>query len=172
MFSVIPEMGLNRKKGIEAKLEELQRIDDKLRYQIRLGNTDSKVFVKIYHKGEYNKFRELPLVYLDPNNKLDNIKTFTSDNLSKEESEEESESNSKENNWNSITSKQSRRRFQKIKENQRCDISNLQLMEFIYAYVKGTQDQSWKHFLMPRPEDSMEQDYTNPMPGTSSGANL
>ena len=40
MFPVIPEMGLDRKKDIEGRLKNLQKIDSKIRYQIRLGDND------------------------------------------------------------------------------------------------------------------------------------
>ena len=67
MFPVTPEIGIDRKKDIENRFKALQRIDPKIRYQIRLGEDDFKVFVKIYTKGEYDSYREFPIEYFDPN---------------------------------------------------------------------------------------------------------
>ena len=93
MFPVIPEMGTERKKDLELKLKSLQRIESRLRYQIRLSDEDFKVFVKIYKQGEYDSYRDLPIEYLDPNNEVRQLKTFTNTDLPEEVSDDKNPTN-------------------------------------------------------------------------------
>ena len=111
MFPVIPEMGLNRKKSIENKLKSLQKLDSKLRYQIRLGKSDFHVFVKVYNEGEYEKFREIPTEYIDPNNETEKIKTFTTNTLPEEVSSEEENNDPDNLEWTKLNSRKTRERF-------------------------------------------------------------
>ena len=76
MFPVIPEMGLDRKKDIEGRLKNLQKIDSKIRYQICLGDNDYKVFIKFYIKGKYESFRELRIEFLDPNDHVHPLQEY------------------------------------------------------------------------------------------------
>ena len=167
MFPVIPEMGINRKKSLENKLKSLQKLDSKLRYQIRLGESDFRVFIKIYHDGEYEKFREIPTEFIDPNEEADKIKTYTSNTLPEEESSEDENVNPNNTEWSKITSKQSRRKFRELKAKSKKHVSETQVMEFIYAFLKGTKTTPWQHFLGVCPMDLMEQEMVNPQPSTS-----
>ena len=52
IFPVIPSCGIDRKKAIERVLKEVQKFNSNIRYQIRLGERDFKIFMKVYIKGE------------------------------------------------------------------------------------------------------------------------
>ena len=53
-------------------------------------------------------------------------------------------------------------------------VTDIQIVEFLHAYVKGTKVSPWAHFLARSPEDLMEQEENVPPPsaamlvGTSS----
>ena len=174
MFPVIPEMGINRKKSIETKLKALQNLDTKFRYQIRLGESDFRVFIKIYHEGEYEKFREIPIEYIDPNGETEKLRTFTSNTLPEEESTDDESNENSSQEWQKLSSRQTRRKFRKLKTKSNKRVSETQIMEFIYAYLRGTQITPWDHFLGSCPLEAMEEELQNPTPtptptpGTSS----
>ena len=168
MFPVVPEKGINRKKSIENKLKSLQKLDTKLRYQIRLGESDFRVFVKIYRDGEYDKFREIPTEFVDPNDETEKIRTFTTNTLPEEESSDDDIPDPNDPNWTKINSKKSRRRLKKLKEKSKKKVSETQVMEFIYAYLRGTKTTPWDHFLGVCPMEAIEQEVANPTPSTSS----
>ena len=168
MFPVIPEMGINRKKSIENKLKALQTIDQKLRYQIRLGHSDFKVFLKIYHEGEYEKFREIPIDYIDPNDEAEKLRTFTADIIPEDEISDDETTENQSQEWQRLSSRQTRRKFRNLKAKSNKRVSDTQILEFIYAYLRGTQITPWGHFLGTCPMEAMEEDLRNPTPGTSS----
>ena len=134
MFPVIPEMGINRKKSIENKLKALQTIDQKLRYQIRLGHSDFKVFLKIYHEGEYEKFREIPIDYIDPNDEAEKLRTFTADNIPEDEISDDETTENQSQEWQRLSSRQTRRKFRNLKAKSNKRVSDTHILEFIYAY--------------------------------------
>ena len=72
MFPVVPKMGINQKTDLENKLKSLQTLDCKFRYQIRLGESDFRVFVKIYHQGSMINSGRSPLYILTPMKKPPN----------------------------------------------------------------------------------------------------
>ena len=146
MFPVIPEMGINRKKSIKTKLKALQNLDTKFRYQIRLGESDFRVFIKIYHEGEYEKFREIPIEYIDPNGETEKLRTFTSNTLPEEESTDDESNENSSQEWQKLSSRQTRRKFRKLKTKSNKRVSETQIMEFIYSYLRGTQITPWDHF--------------------------
>ena len=156
MFPVIPELGLNRKKDIELRLKSLQRIDDKLRYQVRLGENDFRIFLKIYIKGEYVAFRECPIEYIDPNENVRDFKTITT-NIEPDEEDEHlgDEKDTEPTQWNDVLSKRTRKRFMAQKKLQNKFVSDTQIIEFLHAYLNGTKVSPWAHFLEKSPEETI-----------------
>ena len=149
-------------------MKALQALDSKFRYQIRLGEADFCVFIKIYHKGEYEKFREIPLEYINPNNELEKIRTFTTTVLPKEISSDEESINENEHDLTKLTSKQTRRKFKNLRAKSKKKVSDTQIIEFIYAYLRGTKISPWNPFLGVCPLEAMEEDLQHPKPGPSS----
>ena len=62
----VPPCLLERKKGIVRKMEELRKLNRKLRYQIRLGEDDFKVLVKRHSDVEYTRYKPMEMDILDP----------------------------------------------------------------------------------------------------------
>ena len=81
IFPVIPSCGIDRKKAIEKVLKEVQRYNSIIRYQIRLGERDFKVFMKTYIKGEYEAYREIPIEIIDPHEEFPPIKSVTTNTI-------------------------------------------------------------------------------------------
>ena len=152
MFPVTPEIGIDRKKDIENRFKALQRIDPKIRYQIRLGDDDFKVFVKIYTKGEYDSYREFPIKYFDPNEHVRDLKTV----LNKDSDDGTPELDEPATNeWSNVLNKHTRRRFMKQKKELNRFISDTQIIEFLHDYLKGTKVSPWGHFLSKSAEDTL-----------------
>ena len=174
MFPIIPEMGLDCEKDIEGRLKNLQKIDSKIRYQIRLGDNDYKVFIKFYIKGEYESFRELPIEFLDPNNHVRPFRNTTVDSTEEEPKEQPDEPSHGTNVWKDVLSKKTRKNFIKEKKRLNRYVTDLQIIKFLHAYVKGTKISPWNHFLSKSPEDTMMElvDNGTAVAGPSSLQNL
>ena len=168
MFPVIPELGNERKKDLENRLKALQKIDNKLRYQICLSDEDFKVYIKIYNKGEYDPYRELPIEYLDPNLTVRDLKPLTKNTLPEEEldNEETADKNYKPP-ANNILSKTKKAQFIKLRDEKKKFVTDLQISEFLHAYLAGTKCSPWMNFLYMSPEDYMELNQRAATPGPS-----
>ena len=156
MFPVIPPCGSERKKHLEATLKRLQSTNPRLRYQIRLGECDFRIFLKDYVKGEYVPYREIPVEIIDPHEEAPPLRTLTT-NILPEELPEDDDSLKKldkgtETNWKTLSEKQRRDLFRmKLKEKQ-TKVSILQMSEFLGEFLAGTRTMHHDHFLSRCPE--------------------
>ena len=57
---------IERRRAIVIKMEKIRELNPTLRYQIRLGKNDFRLFSKKYKSTEYTKFREVALRVTDP----------------------------------------------------------------------------------------------------------
>ena len=126
------------------------------------------MFLKIYHEGEYEKFREIPIDYIDPNDEAEKLRTFTADTIPEDEFTDDETTENQSQEWQRLSSRQTRRKFRNLKAKSNKRVSDTQILEFIYAYLRGTQITPWGHFLGTCPMEAMEEDLRNPTPGTSS----
>ena len=65
IHSIPPNM-IERRRAIVIKMEKIRELNPTLRYQIRLGKNDFRLFSKKYKSTEYTKFREVALRVIDP----------------------------------------------------------------------------------------------------------
>ena len=66
-FPHIPGKALDRKEGIKRIMQRLQEIHHDLRYQVRTGESDLQIKVKLQFKNDYRPYVAIPLSYIDPN---------------------------------------------------------------------------------------------------------
>merc|ERR1712081_72535 len=66
-FPHIPGKAMSRKTAIEEILKRLQGINKQIRYQIRLGKDDIKVFMKNHVEYQYKPYRKVEIEVIDPN---------------------------------------------------------------------------------------------------------
>ena len=60
-----------------------------MRYQIHLGECEFKIFMKIYVKGKYEPYREIPMEFIDPIDELTTINTGTKNTIPEDEMEDD-----------------------------------------------------------------------------------
>ena len=64
--------------------------------------------------------------------------------------------------------KKTRRNFLQQKKRLNRFVTDLQIVEFLHAFVKGTKISPWSHFLALSPEEVME--HVEPVPAPSAAA--
>ena len=164
MFPVIPSCGTERKKFIENILKKLQGTNKRLRYQIRLGDADFKIFVKDYKLGEYSAYREIPIEILDPHENAPVIKTDNTKILPEELPESEETLNDldkgEETNWKGMTQNQRRDLFRMLLRKKKTQVSILQISEFLGGFLSGTKTLHHQDFLSLCPETLLEEDFS------------
>ena len=62
----IPPNMIERRRAIIDKMEELRKLNENLRYQIRLGKSDFRSLSKNYKTTEYTRFRDVAISVIDP----------------------------------------------------------------------------------------------------------
>ena len=67
IFPILPIEVSERKKDIQTIIDSMRSHDQSIRYQLRNGMDDIRIFMKHYHEREYEQYRETPLDLLDPN---------------------------------------------------------------------------------------------------------
>ena len=167
MFPVIPPCAIERKKQLESNLKNLQRINQKLRYQIRLGANDFRIFIKEFEKGEYSPYREVPIEIIDPHEDSPKIKTETTNILPEElpNSEESLRKLDKGENtdWKNLTDTQKRDLFRMKLKDKNSRVSPLQITEFLGEFLTGTRTLHHQAFLAKCPGTLMLGDFSGVM---------
>merc|ERR1711954_373154 len=69
-FPHVPAKAMARRDGIEYLLKRLQRENNSLRYQIRLGKDDLEIMLKNHKDFHYVPYRKVTLEMIDPNNEV------------------------------------------------------------------------------------------------------
>ena len=146
MFPVVPICGIDRKKEIERLLKQVKQLNSKVRCQIRLGERDFKVFMKIYNEGEFEPYREIPLEILDPHDEFPAIKTATTNKIP-EEDHEYDKTNIEIKDLVKLPEKIRRMIFKKMLSRKDVKVSSLQISEFLVKYLQGTSTNAHKDFL-------------------------
>ena len=164
MFPVIPSCGTDRKKFIENLLKKLQTTNKKLRYQIRLGDADFKIFVKEYNKGEYSPYREIPMEILDPNEQAPEIRTDNKKILPEELPEPEDKLlelfRGEETDWKGMSPDQRKGLFKLLLKKKNKQVSILQISEFLSEFLAGTKTLHHQHFLSLCPETLLGEEFS------------
>ena len=73
IFPILPIEVTERKKDIQTIIDSMRSHDSSIRYQLRNGIDDIRIFMKHYHEREYEQYQETPLELLDPN---DDVRPF------------------------------------------------------------------------------------------------
>ena len=106
---------------------------------------------------------------MDPNLEIRKLKTTNTNILPEEETEKaDSDDENYPQTGNSILSKPTRAEFQRRRELNSKKVTELQVLEFIHAYLAGTKCSPWSYFLDKSPEDLMELEERADLAGPSS----
>lgn len=125
-FPHVPSKAMKQRDSIESILKRLQKENQSLRYQIRLGEEDLSVVLKNHKEHDYVPYRKVELTMIDPNAE---IKDW--DLTSKIPGKELNEVNA---NGKIMAPESPEGRTAPKKQ-----ISDWQLSEFLWAYLEGTE---------------------------------
>merc|ERR1711954_627990 len=136
-FPHIPPKAMTRKDGIEKILKRIQTIDKQLRYQVQMGEDDLVVKIKYQFKDDYRPYVSVSINDIDPNDTVPAWDLV----MSKRKTPDAAPEARSEFDWQTKAGKRNASRSpedRKNKRNNREDINNWQIAEFIHAFLVGT----------------------------------
>ena len=145
-------MWAGKKESLEEILKSLYVMDNSLRYQIRLGKHDFRVFIKFYKEGHFDQYREIPSEFLDPDETCAKIKTSNTDTLPEEEEESDEEGLT---DWRARENLKQKKEFLLKMKNKKSRVTLLQISEFLHSYINGTKVNQYWAFLELSPEETL-----------------
>merc|ERR1711954_618009 len=130
-FPHIPGRAMARKTGLEEILKRLQGMNKQIRYQIRLGKDDIKLFMKNHVEYQWKPYRKVEIHVIDPNGNVPKWDLTKNDAMNTT------------NNVNSfnITKQPGKRgpvESLERRASKRSNIDDWQVCEFIWAFLEGT----------------------------------
>ena len=152
IFPVIPDCALDRKKHFEDILKNLHNIDESLRYQIRLGNGNFRIFVKYFEEGKYEPYKEIPKEFIDPEENAAPVKTDNTDILPEDNEDEDI---AEIQNWRVREAIKTRNEYKRKLKARKSPVSLLQISEFLNAYILGTKTDHTRAFLELCPQETL-----------------
>merc|ERR1711954_283890 len=128
-FPHVPAKAMAQRDGIENLLKRLQRENNSLRYQIRLGVDDLEIMLKNHKDFHYVPYRKVTLEMIDPNNEVPQWDLISKDIPKDDQIENE---NRKRQASESPVGKPSAKKF----------VNDWKISEFIWSFLEGTQTQT------------------------------
>ena len=128
-FNAFPHVhakAMAHRDGIEYLLKRLQRENNSLRYQIRLGKDDLEIMLKNHKDFHYVPYRKVTLEMIDPNNEVPEWDLISKDEPKDDPKENE---NGKRQASQSPVGKPSAKKF----------VNDWKISEFIWSFLEGTQ---------------------------------
>merc|ERR1711954_213928 len=130
-FPHIPGKAMARKEGLEKILKSLQKINNELSYQIRLGKNDLEVMVKIHKGNDYKPYRRVEIKNIDPNNDVPAWDLTNKNNAPQVDKVNPYDAMKQAGKRGAIESPEGHR-------SKRGNIDDWQVQEFLWAYLDGT----------------------------------
>ena len=172
----IPPSMIERRKAITSKLEKIRDINPALRYQVRLGLKDFRVFTKNYKVTEYTKYREISISMIDPLQEFPrpqkNSPMLTDDHakmvMEAVKKAQEAEKARNESEWS--TAGKRKKSPQKVEREIRKRLNSpIKINMMIQRVINGEKNIDLNEFNFEDEEDDMELPATPfiPQPGTS-----
>merc|ERR1712081_66769 len=125
-FPHVPAKAMARRDSIEYLLKRLQRENQSLRYQIRLGSDNLEIMLKNHKDFHYVPYRKVTLEMIDPNNEVPEWDLTCKDDPKNDSDENK---NGKRQASESPLGKPAAKRH----------VNDWQISEFIWSYLEGTQ---------------------------------
>ena len=79
VFPSLPHMAKQRKNNIHGIMKGLISMDNTLKYQLRNGNEDVVLVYKFQERGDYKRYKAVPLEFIDPEGKIPELETTIKD---------------------------------------------------------------------------------------------
>merc|ERR1711954_509839 len=137
-FPHIPAKAMSRKESIELILKRVQAINKQLRYQVRMGDDDLIVKVKNHRKDDYSPYVSVPIKDIDPNETVEDWELVTL----RKESVKPGEGAKNPFDWQTKKGKrgasQSPEDSRKPKRNNRDEVDDWQVAEYLHCFIEGT----------------------------------
>ena len=126
-------------------------MDSSIRYQIRLGNHDFRIFLKFYKEGQFDPYREIPSELIDTKETCAKIKTNNTEVLP----EEEDFKKQRITDWRAREMYKEKKEFQQKMKNRKKNVTLLQINEFLHSCINGTKSNQYRVFLDISPEEAL-----------------
>merc|ERR1711954_347471 len=136
-FPHIPAKAMAKKEGIEKILKRIQTINNQLRYQVRMGESDLLIKVKYQYKDDYRPYVTVKLEDIDPNETVPDWDLV----MTRRKATPPSASASGPLDWQTKIGKRQASRSpddRLAKRSNREDIDDWQVAEFLHEFLEGT----------------------------------
>ena len=122
-------------------------MDSSIRYQIRLGSHDFRIFLKFYKESQFDPYREIPSELIDTNETCAKIKTNNTEVLPEEEDFKEQRITD----WRAREMYKEKKEFQQKMKNRKKNVTLLQINEFLHSCINGTKSNQYRAFFRHKP---------------------